>query len=161
LILTLIPPDGDSTTARIDTTMTIEEEPRQHQRHQSPSQSLTALLREGLNQPGSSMPRQQIPNGDSTTARIDTTMTIEEEPRQQHHHQSPSQSLMALLREGLNQPGPSMPRLQPAARMSDDEQRAHLLSTIDLALAIMSGADASVFVRPQPLVSSASSNARG
>jgi hypothetical protein len=68
----------------------------------------------------------------------------------------PSQSLTTLLREGLNPPGSSMPRMQPVARMSRHEQRAHLLSTIELALATMSGADATVFV--SPLFSTSSEN---
>jgi hypothetical protein len=136
--------------------MTIEEETRQQQRQQSPSQSLTTLLREELNQTGSSMPRLQIPNGDSTTARIDATITIEEEPRQQQSQQSArSQSLTTLLREGLNQTGSSVPRPQPVARLDRHEQRAHLLSVIELALA---SADASVFMSPQPSVSSAPNN---
>jgi hypothetical protein len=86
-------------------------------------------------------------------------MTIEEEPGQQQAQRSPSCSLTTLMREGLkNQPGSSMPRLQPVARMSRNEQRAHLLSAIELALAIMPDVDASVFMIPQPLVSFASNN---
>jgi hypothetical protein len=76
-------------------------------------------------------------------------MTMDKEPRlqQQQSQLSLCQALsMSLLRGGLNQPGSSMPRMQPVARMSRDEQRAHLLSTIELALAVMSDVDdASIF----------------
>ena len=83
-------------------------------------------------------------------------MTIEEEPRQQ---QSPSQSLTTLWREGLNPTQSSVPRLQhPIARMSRNEQQAHLASTIELGLAIMSGADAPVFVSPLLAFSASSEN---
>jgi hypothetical protein len=84
---------------------------------------------------------------------------MDEEPRQpQQRQQTLSHALsLSLVRGGPNQPDPpgsgSMPGLQPRASMSPDEERAHLLSTIEQALVIMSDvddADASIFVS-QPL----------
>jgi hypothetical protein len=74
-------------------------------------------------------------------------MTIDHDPRQPNQGQ---QSLLhalslSLLQEGLeqsDQPGSgSLPGLQPRARMSRDEERAYLLSTIEQALAMISSVD--------------------
>jgi hypothetical protein len=72
-------------------------------------------------------------------------MTMDKEPRLQQQ-QSQLSLCQALSMSLLHQPGSSMPRLQPVARMSRDEHRAHLLSTIELALVVMSDVDdASIF----------------
>jgi hypothetical protein len=80
---------------------------------------------------------------------FDTNMTMDKEPRQpQHSQQSLSQALslsLSQLQEGLEQPDQPgsgrMPVLQPRARMSPDEERAYLLSTLEQALALVSSDD--------------------
>jgi hypothetical protein len=89
-------------------------------------------------------------------------MTMDKEPRQhQNQRQQSLSQAVSLLRGGPEQPdqqGSGMPGLQPPSRMSP-EGRAFLLSTIDQALAILSGVDddASILVS-LPLVSSSSDN---
>jgi hypothetical protein len=101
-------------------------------------------------------------NGNFTRAPFDTTMTMDKEPRQhqKQRQQSLSQAL-SLLRGGSDQPdqhGSGMPGLQPRARMSP-EGRTFLLSTIEQALAILSGVDDDVSILVSlPLVSSSSDN---
>jgi hypothetical protein len=107
-------------------------------------------------------------------APFDPTMTTDDEPRQpqqrpQQRQQTLSHALsLSLLRGGPNQPDPpgsgSMPGLQPRARLSPDEERAYLLSTIEQVLVMMSGVDddASIFVSlPSVVVSPASNNDDG
>ncbi len=71
---------------------------------------------------------------------------MDKEPRQQQQQQrqqSLSQAL-SLVRGGpeqTDQQGSGMPGLQPRARMSPEEGRAFLQSTIEQALAILSGVD--------------------
>jgi hypothetical protein len=76
-------------------------------------------------------------------------MTIDQcnqEPRQQQDQQSLSQALL-LSYEGLSLPR-RLPRQQPFTRMDRQEQRTHLRATIELALEITSGVDASIFDNP-------------
>jgi hypothetical protein len=81
-------------------------------------------------------------------------MTIDNDPRQQQDQQSLSQALLLLLRGGLDPPGSS---LQPLARMSHDEQRAYLISTLDVVIATISDVNAPVIVCPPSFNSSTSS----
>jgi hypothetical protein len=79
------------------------------------------------------------------------TMTTNKEQREQQQRQS-------LCRELSSLPGISMSEQQPfTRRMSREEQQAYLLSTLQFALDIVSGDDASSFESP-PLVSSRTSS---
>jgi hypothetical protein len=98
---------------------------------------------------------------ESTSVRTDTTMTIDHDPRKQQSQQSLSQalSLSRLRGGGPNQPGSGMPRLQPSTRMSRNEDRAYLLSTIELVLDMLSDVDdASIFVSPSSVVSASNND---
>jgi hypothetical protein len=66
-------------------------------------------------------------------------MNTDKEARQQQSWQSLSQALL-LKFGGPNEPGPII----TSAPMSPDERRAHLVSVIELALAAISDAEASL-----------------
>jgi hypothetical protein len=81
--------------------------------------------------------------GNSTSAPFATTMTMDEESRQQQ--QQSQQSLLqalSLFRGGPDQPDqpgpPGIPGLQQRAKMSGETRRAFRLATIERALAILS-----------------------